>query len=649
MQQTALGHRQRSDWLQPWRAYLDTRPASDLANGTGIVFDPPPDQVAQTAELLDRSGFTRARYVVDWSLVTRTSAGLAFLSPWKFDPVIKAFRDHGLRPMILLNALPRRSGLARSVTLTLAANAAAGSVAVKLDPASIAKVRVGRTGFAGTGQSHDGLLIYEMDPAALITSVAADGTARLSRPLDRALAAGPVSATTLEFAPFERPMLSDGSGPNPDFERTLAGWLEYVGFVTRSVRDVLGTDAFDVEIWNELSFDSEFLDANAYHEPDVDIGTGDTNRRILEATVAYLADPANGVPRVRAGDGFANNDPYPSGASAPPGLAAINRHPYAPLWDVYPGVARMAAAIGSPLGDQVLDALGTPVGRRAFVPTYRSYFPEHYLTGMQWDHLIRDLSPITTEVEGRPHGRHTRPDGGAPPRIWVSEHNLKPDVPTPAINRHLQAKIVLRSLIAHVAKGAELVALYSVDDKDFGLVSPDFFNAARADPGRYPGDELGGRTMAAIRRLSRTVGSGTPAGVRPLSLESISDCHNHAQFAGSNPPDPRFPPLYHRDVLTFFPFQATERRYVIPFWVMTRDVAKVYRPELPADDLRRYDFPPERFSLEIGGLGGGDVRVDAVDPVSGARTPATVTGRQGANVTVEVEATDSPRLLIVER
>jgi hypothetical protein len=335
-----------------------------------------------------------------------------------------------------------------------------------------------------------------------------------------------------------------------------------------------------------------------------------------------------------------------SGATSPPGLAAINKHPYAPLWSVYPGVDDRARG-RSPLGDPALDALGRPDDQNGFAPTFRSHFPEHFLTGMQTDHLIRDLSPYVTEIAGVPHGRTTRPPGGArTPRIWVSEHTLLPDLADRAAIARVQPKIVLRSLLAYVGAGAEMVALYSAFDQSFALIAPSFFEASRASGGAYPGDDAGGASMAALRRVAQAVGDGGPAGaIRPVSLRSISDCHGAAQFTGDG--TAAHPSLLDRDVLAFFPFQASPAKRVAAYWVMTRDVAKVHRPELPAGDERRFDMPAERFALELGGVRGAKATVTSVDPVSGATSRTRVVARAKTRITVEVEATDSPRLLTI--
>ena len=50
-----------SFWIQPWRAYLDTWPASRLLDSLGINFNVNAAQARATARLLHKSGFKLAR------------------------------------------------------------------------------------------------------------------------------------------------------------------------------------------------------------------------------------------------------------------------------------------------------------------------------------------------------------------------------------------------------------------------------------------------------------------------------------------------------------------------------------------------------------------------------------------------------------
>ena len=54
------------------------------------------------------------------------------------------------------------------------------------------------------------------------------------------------------------------------YQNTMAGWRRYADTIATFVTDVLGTaqrsdKGFDMEIWNELSFGSKFLNINQYY------------------------------------------------------------------------------------------------------------------------------------------------------------------------------------------------------------------------------------------------------------------------------------------------------------------------------------------------------------------------------------------------
>ena len=234
----------RSYWLQPWRSGLVTRSALSFEDALGINFKISElGEAEATARLLREAGVRRARFEFSW-------LGMSFSDPGQVSPqwsgrlttLISAFRDNGIRPLILLNAPAGYPTPMLSFDLSLAAPAPAGATSVVLSAASAAQVVPGLTGINEGGVA----------AGVLITGVDAGGVATLSQPLPSALAAGSVPASTLRFAPFAPPQLANGA-PNPRFEQTLAGWLEYVKGVASFVKQVYGSDDFDVEVWNEGS------------------------------------------------------------------------------------------------------------------------------------------------------------------------------------------------------------------------------------------------------------------------------------------------------------------------------------------------------------------------------------------------------------
>jgi hypothetical protein len=81
---------------------------------------------------------------------------------------------------------------------------------------------------------------------------------------------------------------------------------------------------------------------------------------------------------------------------------------------------------------------------------------------------------------------------------------------------------------------------------------------------------------------------------------------------------------------------------------MTRDVAHLYDPSKPTSDPTRYDLPPEAYRLELGGVDGQTATVSAYDPLSDTTVKADVVARGTDSVTVQLDLTDSPRLLQIQ-
>ncbi len=732
---TELPFSARSFWIQPWRAYLDTWPASRLLEAVGVDFPINAALAEDDAQLLQDSGYKLARMGISWHAISYSDP-TSFSANHLGNIVTRltALHKHGLRPLIVLDANSGAPAPLEHVTLETLEAAPAGAQTVKLSETSAALVVPGKTGF-----NH---FAFGGDPDVLISAVSANGVATLSRPLAQALPAGSYGGTTLRFAPFEAPLLASGA-PNPAFQETLNGWLDYVAAVGRVASSVVGPGGYDIEVWNELTFGSQFLNAEHYYsnstptgsqaltaestesdidaegesdgeteaeaeaekdslaapaeaeretetgsESEIEAESGSTkaavsaaarapvvhaqatapkklvNRAIRKAllaeTVSYIRNPANGFsPEVGISDGFASQTPFISGGNTPVGLTALSKHPYTTVKD-FPGVfnfnaGREVNALGA--SDASSSAKHAPP---LFIPTYQSLFPEFWLTGTATETLIRDIAPFSTPIYGNPHGREVGPPGGPPVQKWITEFDMRPhgtvsgpDGITPASGpsaaltsadkEHFQAKVMMRSFVSNVSKGV---------NREYGGdlgISEAFTTAAEQHPGTYPGDAAGGETMTAVHRLLGQFQGPTLTGpVRQLALDSIAQVGNHAQFAGDG--SSAHPSLYDRDVLAVFPFQASPTRFVIPVYVMTRNLLTLYQPSAAPSDVRRFDLPDETFDITLANLPESQSapRVSAYDPLLNSSTPAKLVSRTGANAVFEVAATDYPRMLSIE-
>ncbi len=743
-----------SFWIQPWRAYLDTWPAARLADALGINFNVEGPGARAIARVLHESGFTLARVEIPWDSLSYANPG-AFAAPARVRARLRALHEFHLRPLIVLNANSGDPGPSTHVALTLAVPAAAGATTVTLTPASAAAVVPGRSGFdasvfraaprrlalppklsaaaraaltpaqrrariaqlraarrAATAAGLTGFIL-QASPGILVTKVAPGGVATLSRPLPVALAAGAYRGSTLRYAPFATPTLAGGA-PNPAFQATLQGWLTYVRAICTLARSVVGPGGYDLEVWNELGFGSQFLNAEKYYSAGANQReegssaaanqnaagahhrgkvTNEIVRALLRATVAYVRNPANGIsPGVGISDGFASQSPFPTGADAPVGLTALSKHLYA-------NAVQFPAGYHAKPGNVPVNALGardTAGPARSpgafaplFVPRFQALFPEYALTATGAETVVRDIAPLTTKIYAAPHGRHIAPSGGQPLQTWMTEYNLAsagvtpmgPDGVTPATGpaatltaadrAHFQAKALLRSLVATVGKGLTREYFFAAAHVGaLSLVGERFLAALKAHPHSYPGAPLGGETLSGFRNLlARFAGPGPGGGpsggpgpgdpssspgdpssspgqggaARQLRLLTIAQNGDHAQFQGDG--SAAHPTLYDRDVLAVFPFQASPTRFVIPVYVMTRDLLTLYEPNQPAGDIHRFDLPDETFRITLAHLPAGAPTVSAYDPLRNASTPARLVSHAGGTATFEIAATDYPRLL----
>ena len=345
-QQTLLSYGDESHWLQPWRAYLDTVPAVRFRDALGITFDVPDKHADAAARLLAANGFKRARFEVGFNNV-QYGAPSQLVNYNSLRTRLLALKKYGIRPLILLNSNQGAPAPNQVVALRTIEPAPRGATRIRLDAASAAAVVPRKTGlnnFQTAGKMAD----------PLITAVDANGWATLSRPLIRDLPAGSHQGSKLLYEPFHRPLRGDGT-PEPRFEATMAGWLNYVNVVTRDAKAILGSQSFDIEVWNELGFASEFLDVDEYYAPNIDTGRGDVTDAIVRRTVAAVRNPASGVRAIGVTNGFASQRYDEAGSTSPPGLTAISKHPY-----LYGGVRRFPPADVD--GIRPLDAQGDSDG-----------------------------------------------------------------------------------------------------------------------------------------------------------------------------------------------------------------------------------------------------------------------------------------------
>src|SRR3954451_19710881 len=143
----ALTWGQTSNWKQPWRSYTDTVPASTLLSAIGINFNVKAAWAATTARLLGNSGFTRARIEVPWQ-------NISYDNPNQMNPLeltdlvtkLKAMKENGIRPLILLNANHSKPCPIKTDTIELTSAAHAGDTAIHVNQQELGKIVINRSG-----------------------------------------------------------------------------------------------------------------------------------------------------------------------------------------------------------------------------------------------------------------------------------------------------------------------------------------------------------------------------------------------------------------------------------------------------------------------------------------------------------------------
>lgn len=620
---TSLRFGTHSHWLQPWRAYQDTVPAQRFLDGLGVCLDhhSETDNPELILEMLAKHGMRHARLDIGWGDVNYSDENRLNHAE-SLRRVLLACQKHRLRPLIVLYAHHGVPCPVNTFERVLAEKAAKGDRRVALT--DVRDLHVGYSGFSD---------LTDYRAAEVIVTKIEGNTVTLSRPLPKALGdkGAAVKMATLKYLPFSAP-------ETEDYLRTLEGWKRYVGLVARFAAETLGTKGaadlgFDLEIWNELTFGSAFLSINNYYEPkpseyreDHIVGT------LVKETSDYVAGRPSEFAGVTLVDGFRNTIPWPAASLEPLHIGAMSAHPYPPR-KRYPADEQAGPSLNALFLDE----------EETFTPAYTALFPEYYATGLQTEMVVRDMAPITTPIYDKLHGRYARASRGTvlPCPMWITEVGLHPQehgVVGPDAALGLKARTTARSACFFVSRGVERVYFFSAlnGDSGYGIVQ-DNFRAYAGSHSKYPDDDgpYTSPTLKALGRIAAKMQEGLDprlGATRKLAVAAITDSHGHAQFRGDGSPE--HPDLFNREVFAFLPFQVNAGRFVIPYYVMTRDVT--------------HQLPPEEYTLKIVGVKAEDASFAAYDPIRDAEDPVQVSAATDDEGTIVLRATDYPRLLIIQ-
>lgn len=577
---------------QPYRAYLETRPGTLLQTGVGVNYNVR-DNDPLAVRLLREAGVRTMRIEIGWGGLTWDETG--FSDEARLRRLLSLCAEHGVRPLILLNAHHGVPCPTQFRQATLAAPAAAGDRAVRLT--DVAGLEPGRSGLSNLTDYWAG--------ECLITAVEGDHCT-LARPLPKDLAAGDeVLVATLKYLPLH-PV------GHAEFERTAAGWERYARLAARLVREA-GIDSFDVEIWNELSFGSRFTSVAHYYEPSTFEFTADFLRpggqawELARRTVTAVRDEA---PAARLIWGFSNTTFYHCPiAELPPGIAGQSYHPYGT------GTRRLPAEEAHPDRPELcLD------GR---CPELELRLPEG------WAHLLFKTESLMRLLN--PTARQSRPPGATEFAHLMTEHGVLPaecGVTDAEAAWDLKARSLLRAYPFWLNKGIDAVYWYCA-----GGDEPGGFGLLPTNLARLPADAEFGAVatppLRLLRRLTEAFAVAEPlAATTPLEVG----------FVLLDPPRWVFPPdgghagLRQDEAVAVLPFQLTAERYLIVAYEMTCDITAE-----PVET--RYRLRLERPGWPMG--------IRYRDPMTGRAVQLAVVEQGDGRLTVELPLTATPRLLEV--
>ncbi len=614
---TELDFGKHSHWMQPWRSFLETVPAQQFLDGIGVGFPSDGDTNKDLmAQMLAKNGFRNVRIEIGWSNINFEDESQ--INPERrLTEILEACKRWKLRPLILLNVHQGAPAPVKMFDRIVTQDAAQGATQVTLDSTTGLVV-----GFSGLSNLSD-----YWAAEALITAINGN-TVTLSKPLPQAISAGAkASMATLKYRPFSKP----GSA---DYENTINGWNRYVGIVSSFVASKLGTTGtaalgFDLEIYNELTFGNKFLYINKYYQPKLE--TYDENSiwdNLVNETAKYIDQNPASFAGVGLSNGFSNTIPWTASSKQPERINAINKHPYA-------GVREFPAR----------EPTGTKLGQNAQeiteVPEYTSLFPEYYGTGIQTETLLRDSAPLNTDIYRVVHGRYGRSTDQLV-NVWITEVNINPaelGITDAAAAGALKAKTTARYFAFFLNKGVTKLQLYTAltredGDTGYGIMQKNFADYASQNT-VYPTDDslYTSPALLVTRRITDLFKRDLDPSLtqtRQLEVRSVQDNHDHVQFAAVG----NQPALYNREVFTVLPYQVSAKRFVIGYYVMTRDV--------------RQSLASEEYTIELAGLKAAGAQISAYDPFTDTLVPLKLHALESNKLVVTLPATDYPRYLVVE-
>jgi hypothetical protein len=637
---------------QPWRGFLETKPAVELLEGVGICYHHHGGKMEVQLGLLAKAGIRCIRWEQPFGTYDPDLKGLAKPSEAQCREMLQACKKHSIVPIILLNAHHGYPCRMKSWDRRLAADAPKGSTELLLD-----SVEGFRPVYSGT----NGLTDYWAGEA-LFTEIDKERKAvKLSKPLPKDLRKGDkLNCIDFHYLPFH-PV------GTPEFEHTAGGWVDYA----RAICQVAKEEGIpiEVEIWNELSFGSHFAGGpgiNAYWPGHVKmekdfLRPGGHAWEVSRRTTDMIKKD---FPGTRVIWGWSNTTFFHCPIKElPPGIDGQSYHPYGTGWRNMP--------------EREQDPNDTKRCLEGGSPTYRLCMAEGWAhTFIQCESLMHHLRPdkrLTVKPQGTERFHH-----------YITEHGIVPaeaDIKGDPESLRLKEKFLVRAILFWLNKGLSRITIFQAGPEKDNQGMAISLAKAKELKELPPDDQLDEWLSPALRSLRRTVkafdGAVPIAKPRAFEVEVAKLAPDRKVFEMPPPQVPRLArptvqsatvgsptvatagqasrgtlqasrgtpddakapderrALWFRDLFALLPFQVTDRKFVLALYEMT--------PSYNIEDLR--DVP---YRIAIRPLDGKRCKLTYYDPLADKTLSARVVERQDGSLTVELPVIDTPRLLTVE-
>ncbi len=576
--------------VQPWRGYLETVPATTFLNGIGINWqEVEPALDAAVAQRLSAAGFRGARLEIGFGSLNAHGTAFRPEKQQSYLGALRAMKRNGIDPLILLNANGGEPAPHSSSTVTVAREAARGARKLWLSSTS------------GMASDHSGLTTTNVMAGNLFRQVRGN-VVTLYKPLTESLKRGTlVHVDTLTFQPFGAP----GAAA---YDKTITGWKRYVGLaIDLARRSGFPDRRIKVEVWNELTFGSQFLDWDAYTDAAwcclggaaLRVRTGSV-WRLLADTTDFIRHYSRGI---RVINGFSNTNFLRTKITDLPPVDGQSYHPY--------GTELFVVDKSYPFASDRPHFRYLPVGLSLALPegvfstdTVAEQLPRNFLQPA----LRRSLRP-----KGTTSFLHYQTEDGWNPR--------EQGITTAATASAVRTKALLRGLTFWLNKGLAGLWVFEAHDPDpagFGILDS-------ASPGTVTTPEL----MALHNLVSMFSGATELARPRDLSVHVTARGKQLMAFPGGSGHAAK----WYRDMFTFLPYQVSLHRFAIPLYTMSYDIAK--------------SLPQLSYTVDLHGLDGRRAAVRYLDPIADSVEDVHVDARSSTGLRLTIATTDYPRVLVI--